>query len=155
MFKALWWTAFVLAGIWAQSFLPGVDLLAAGLVVCLQDEDWLAALWLGLALIFVQEGVGSLAFGYSILWYGGLGLLYFLGRRAFEPESVLFMCLLGAGLGLLHVLCAMASGLLQGIELPLRRLALEAVLQAAVFPVEWLALGRVFPDRLRRHEHFL
>jgi hypothetical protein len=137
----VFWMFFTVVGVWLQSLVPGVDFLAPGLVLAMQEEKWTTPVWLGLAWLFVQEGTGSLAFGAGLLWYGALAGLYFFGHWLFEARNFLFMFILGLCLGSMHFLLVSVMVLLQDWTIPLDRLLLECVLQALIFPIEW---GLVF-----------
>lgn len=47
----LWWGTYTIIGVWAQRVFPGVDFLAPGIVLSMQEE--------GAAVLF-----GSLSFGF-------------------------------------------------------------------------------------------
>ena len=146
----LWWTAYTVLGVWAQRALPGVDFLAPGIVISMQEQGgartaWLAAIW-----ILLLEGMGNLPFGYGVAWYGLLTIFYVMGRWLFEARSILFMCLLGAGLGVLHPLLVHFLALLGNLSAPLKPAMLEGALQAVTFPVVWLAADKLFPKGLRQ-----
>lgn len=152
MLAALWWSGFTVAGIWGQSFIPGVDLLAAGLVVSLQEQTRTRTFWLAVAWIVLQEGVGSLAFGYGILWYSALALIFFVGRWLFEARSILFIALIGISLGVLHFAFTLVLTSLEDLTLPLDRLLWESLAQVLVFPAGWWAADRLYPERLKKDE---
>jgi hypothetical protein len=149
MLSLFWWGGFTILGIWAQFFFPGVDFYAPGLILCLQEDRPKLAVWLALAWILILEGGGSLAFGYGILWYAGLVLLYAAGRWIFHARNLLFMCILGLGLGLWHYLLTLGLAELEDVMAPAGRLAWEGLWQAVIFPLEWLLLSRLYPERLR------
>ena len=65
----LWWVAFFVFGLALQQALPGTDVLVAGLFLALQERRPFQLAVVLLALILVQEGVGTLDFGTSVLWY--------------------------------------------------------------------------------------
>jgi hypothetical protein len=152
MLAALWWSAFTVAGIWGQNFVPGVDLLAAGLVVSLQEQTRSKTFWLAVAWIVLQEGIGSLAFGYGILWYGALTAMFFLGRWLFEAKSILFIGLIGISLGVLHFAFTLTLASLEDLALPQGRLLAESALQVLTFPACWWAADRLYPARLKKDE---
>lgn len=133
----LWWMTFIIAGIWGQMVFPGVDILAAGLVLSLQEKRIQQTIWLFLACIIIQEGSGSLAFGYSLLWYAGVFFLFFVGRWLFEAKNLLFILLLGLCLGLLHGGLALTLAALQNYKLQPEVLLREGSLQALIFPIAW------------------
>lgn len=136
-FSIFFWVIFTIAGIWLQSLIPGVDFLAPGFILAMQEEKWTVPTWLGLIWLFIQEGTGSLPFGTGLLWYGVLTGLYFFGHWLFEARNFLFMFILGLCLGAMHFVLINVMVVLQDWTIPLQRLALESVQQTLLFPVEW------------------
>lgn len=134
-----WWVLFLLTGIWLQQLLPGIDALVIGLIIVLQEGRLARLLWLLPAIILLQEGMGTLAFGSSLLWYGSTIALFYMGRWLFEVENFLFVFLLSACLGLLHYLISDMMASLQNLDLPLRQLMDESILQALFIPPTWRA----------------
>ena len=55
----LWWVAFFVLGLALQQALPGTDVLVAGLFLALQERRPFQLAVVLLALILVQEGVGT------------------------------------------------------------------------------------------------
>ena len=147
----LFWLGFILAGIWAQHFVPGVDFLAPALIVCQQQRKVSATVWLAAAFIVLQEGMGSLAFGSLILWYAGMLVVYQAGRWLFESRNFLFIFIIGVFLGVWRYVLVQMMANLQYLAPEPRRLILECVLQAVVFTLEW---GLVFLlyKRYARHD---
>lgn len=131
------WALFTLSGLWLQSFMPGVDFLAPGLVLSLQEERPRTTVVLGLIWLLLQEGAGSLAFGTVVLWYGALAGLFFFGHWLFEAKNFLFMVILGVCLGLLHFGLMQVMAQLQDWRVAPGRVLMEGVFQAVVFPVQW------------------
>ena len=152
MLRFAWWLGFTLAGIWLQQGLAGVDFLAPGILLAVQQERPVVAAWLALCWMFVQEGTGGLAFGYGFAWYGGLFLFIVIGRWLFDQKSFLFACLTGLVLGAWHVALSMALGGLEELALSASHLAVEGVMQALLFPLTWWAAHSWYPERLKRHE---
>lgn len=135
--KAVFWAVFTLTGVWLQSFMPGVDFLAPGLILCLQEEKPRTTVVLGLLWLLIQEGTGSLAFGTAVLWYGVLAALFFLGHWLFEARNFVFMVILGGCLGVLHFGLMNVMTYLQDWLVSPGRVLLESLVQAVVFPLEW------------------
>ena len=98
----LWWVAFFVFGLALQQALPGTDVLVAGLFLALQERRPFQLAVVLLALILVQEGVGTLDFGTSVLWYLLVITLFFIGRWMFETENWLFVLLLSGCIGALR-----------------------------------------------------
>ena len=87
-----------------------------------------------LALILVQEGVGTLDFGTSVLWYLLVITLFFIGRWMFETENWL---LLSGCIGLAHYGVIWLMTRLQFIPLDTTQLLDESILQALLTPFVW------------------
>jgi hypothetical protein len=151
-YRMVFWSVFTLSGIWMQSFMPGIDFLAPGLILSLQEEKIRTAVVLGLLWLLIQEGTGSLAFGTVILWYGVLTALFFFGHWLFEAKNFIFMVILGACLGVLHFVLMNVMAQLQDWRLILGRVFLEGVIQAVVFPVEWGLMYIIF-NHLPQSKH--
>ncbi len=145
-----WWGTYTILAVWVQKVVPGVDFLAPGIVLSMQEEAGHRTLWLAFIWILLQEGMGNLPFGYGVAWYGLLAMFYIIGRWLFEARSILFMCLIGVGLGVLHPLLTYGLASLGNLTVPLYPSILEGVVQAFVFPVVWVIADRLFPKKLRQ-----
>ena len=88
-------------------------------------------------LILVQEGVGTLDFGTSVLWYLLVITLFFIGRWMFETENWLFVLLLSGCIGLAHYGAIWLMTRLQFIPLDTTQLLDESILQALLTPFVW------------------
>jgi hypothetical protein len=129
---------------------PGVDFLAPGIVLSMQERAGYRTAWLALIWMLLLEGMGNLPFGYGLAWYGLLMAFYIMGRWLFEARSVAFMCLLGIGLGVLHPLLTYSLASLANLTVDMRPLAMEGAVQAVVFPLVWLLADKLFPRTLRQ-----
>ena len=127
-----------------QSLMPGVDFLAPGLILSLQENKPRHTVALGILWLLIQEGTGSLAFGTVILWYGVLIGIFFFGHWLFEARSFLFVVLLGGCLGVLHFGLMHVMTQLQDWQAPPGRVLMESVIQAVVFPIEWGLLYAIY-----------
>lgn len=145
----LWWSGFTVVAIWAQRFVPGVDFLAPGLVLAMQEERGRQPLLLAVIWVLVQEGMGNMPFGYVVASYGLLAAFYMVGRWLFEARSLLFMCLLGVGLGVVHPVLLSALASLGDLTVPLKAATIQGVVQAVAFPLVWAAADRLYPKVLR------
>ncbi len=139
----VFWLLFLVAGIWAQRFVPGVDMLAPGVLVSLQERRTAQTLWLLLIMILIQEGVGTFAFGAALLWYVAMLVVYFAGRWMFEAENFLFISLLGLCLGAAHLAIINSMQILQELGEIRKNLPMESLIQAFVFPVIWLVVRQL------------
>ena len=134
----IWWVAFLCCGLVMQSLLPGIDVLLIGLIIALQEGKFTQILWVFLVVILLQEGIGALPFGASILSYSMLVLIFYGGRALLEQENILFVLLVAVSAGLGHYIFTQVMAALQGISLPGGRLALESLIQALILPPLWI-----------------
>ncbi|MFH1915095.1 MAG: hypothetical protein ABIK45_12590 [Pseudomonadota bacterium] len=146
----LWWGVYTVAAIWLHRTVPGVDLFAPGIVLSLQEDGGRRTVWLALAWMLIIEGTGNLPFGYGLAWYGLLVALFMMGRSVFEGRSLVFMALLGLGLGALHPVITHSLASLAELTVDGRQLLLEGALQAAFFPIVWVIADKCYPRMLRQ-----
>jgi len=146
----LWWVGYTLIGIWAHRAMPGIDFFAPGIIISLQEQGGQRTLLLACIWMLLLEGAGNLPFGYGLAWYGSLTTLFFMGRWLFEGQSVLFIALLGIGMGLLHPALVSSLSSLANLTIPMRPVLLEGALQAVGFPLIWLLADTLYPKRLRQ-----
>lgn len=155
-FTALaWWGAYTIIAVWVQKFIPGIDVLVPGMILSMQERPGGQTFLLVCIWILLLEGMGNMAFGYGIMWYGLLALFFLAGQWLFESRSFLFMCLLGLGLGVLHPTLIYSLATLQGVAWPVRVTIWQGALQAISFPIVWLIAKRFLPKRLRRDEVYV
>lgn len=150
--EIVWWSFFLSLGIWGQRFLPGIDVLVIGLLIALQEGKIRCILWLLPVIILLQEGMGGVPFGSALLWYGGVILLFCLGRWLFEAENFLFMFLLSLCLGGLHYALSDMMASLQRMHIPNRLLVDDSILQALFVPFAW-GLAQWFRKRFMNNAH--
>lgn len=155
MLSALWWSVFTLAGIWCQGFLPGIDCLAPGLFISLYDENTPGTITLATVWIILQEGMGTLAFGYAVIWYSLLVLFFVFTHNLFKPKSLILVCLAGGFLGVLKFVLTLSLLSLEAKGSPLGKILWESLLQAVSFPAIWFAAHKLYPVRLKKNERFL
>lgn len=135
--SVIWWLGYFVLALWLQKFVPGVDALAAGVILCLQrGSNQQVAIFCFIAMI-VQEGTGTLPFGSSILWYGFIILCYYLGIWFFMGKNLVFICMLSLGLGLGRICIIAGMDMLQHFPFDNRQLLFEAVAQTLLTPMLW------------------
>ncbi|BBD09667.1 hypothetical protein [Desulfovibrio ferrophilus] len=144
MHPVVFWLIFTVIGVWAQRLLPGVDFFAPALVVCLQQRRITQFVWLTLAWIILQEGMGNLPFGNLLLWYSGLVLIFVVGRWLFESRNLIFVFIIGIFMGSWHFLLTQIMTNLQVLEVNRAQLLLEGVHQAVIFPLAWAITYNVY-----------
>jgi cell shape-determining protein MreD len=146
----LWWAAYIMAALIVQQQIPGVDALAPGLLLSLQEKRVKQSVWLFLIFVLVQEGSGSLGFGSALIWYGGLVALFRLAERRFLADNALFICMLSSSLGVFHGLVIWFMCMVQKVPVEYIWLIRESVIQAALIPVIWGAACLFRPKTLCR-----
>lgn len=149
LLAVLWWSAYTVIGVWVHRTVPGIDFFAPGLILSLQEQSVRRTTALALVWMLLVEGMGSLPFGYGLAWYGLLAAMYFTGRWLFEARSILFMALIGAGLGVLHPVLIWGLSSLAYLKVGLEPLLIEGAMQVVAFPVIWLVAANLFPQRLK------
>lgn len=151
----IFWVMFTGAGVWLQFFLPGVDVLVPGLLVSMQREKAGATFWLAAVWVLLQEGMGNLPFGGLALYYVIVATAFWIGCRAFECDNFPFICLFGLVAAAARFLILAGVGGLADIELPLYAMLGEGLKQAVVFPLVWLAGGKLHSRFVPAHAAYL
>ena len=149
---AAWWLCYIICGICVQLVLPGMDALAPGLLLALQEGRRGVFFRLAFIFLFIQEGAGSLHFGSAILWYAGLVALFRFSARLFVADNLLFVAGLSAGLGVWRAAVQLFICAVQDIPVDHARLLQESLLQAVLIPVIWGLAYALRPKSLR-HAH--
>ncbi len=149
MLALLWWAGFAVVAIWIQRFVPGVDFLAPGILFCIQREKMTQAFWMAVVWVLIQEGCATLPFGYAIISYVTIYALYRGGMMFFDVQSFMFATLCGAALGVLHPLLLGVMTMLADMGGAHDRYIMEGIIQGVVFPLEWLAIRLLYPERLK------
>ncbi|MDR2574193.1 MAG: hypothetical protein LBC94_07640 [Desulfovibrio sp.] len=132
-----WWAVFITAAIVIQAALPGVDVLAVGLLILLQERDYKNIFWLGPLFIFLQEGMGTRLFGGSVLLYVMTAVLFRLGQWWFEVKSFLFVVLLSTVLIGPYYALDWLMAPLQNMNFDMRGTLDKCLLQALFLPFAW------------------
>ena len=137
--NAGWWLIYAFAAISLQAVLPGLDFLLPGFIIALQERRLFQTLLLGTAFMLAQEGMGSMAFGGTLLWYAAAAAAFYAACNLFEGRSILFIFLLSALLsGVRYVIFGFLSTL-QDIPWEPALLLDECFLQALLTPFIWAA----------------
>ncbi len=133
----VWWGTFFVTALTLQTFMPGIDLLVVGVLLCLQEKNWKQFGWVILVSLLIREGSGSMDFGGGIVWYIAVILSFFVGHWLFETENYLFMMLLGVCLGSAHFFVVQLMGSLQYFSINIGTLLDESMVQAILIPIAW------------------
>ena len=135
-----WWLCFLAVGVCVQALAPGLDVLAVGLIILLQERDYRNLVWLLPLFVLVQEGMGTRPFGAVIVWYASIVVLFRLGRWLFEVENFVFVFLLSACLGAAYYGVTWLMAPLQNLDFNVEDTLDKALLQAIFMPFAWRLL---------------
>lgn len=143
-----WWLCFIALAIGLQALVPGLDVLAAGLIILLQERDYKNMIWLLPLFLLLQEGMGTRVFGAAIVWYAAVIAFFKLGRWLFEVENFIFVFLLSACLGAAYYAVAWLMAPLQSLTFNVQDTLDKSLIQALFLPFAWrfLVLTRQWTD---------
>lgn len=135
-----WWAFFIAIGVWAQLLAPGLDVLAVGLIILMQERDYRGMLWLMPLFVLLQEGMGTRPFGAVIVWYAATIVIFLLGRRFFEVENFIFIFMLSACMGAVYFGVAWLMAPLQDLAFNVQDTLDKSLIQAIFIPFTWRVL---------------
>ena len=135
--NAVWWALFLFPAIIMQRFFPGVDFLAAGLLLALQERRYADMGWVLPLLVILQEGMGTREFGVVLLWYMSVAAVFMLGRWLFDVDNFLYAFLFSACLAVCYFAVAFLMSPLYAAPVDVYRLRDESVQLAMLLPVCW------------------
>ena len=138
-YNVTWWFFYILIAIGLQQNFPGLDFLLPGFIIAVQERNVAQVGWVGLFFILLQEGLGSLAFGGTIMWYLLAIVWFFIAYNLFEVESFLFIFLLSGILATMHLAVFYMIASLQNIPVNNTKIMEESVYQALMTPFVWWA----------------
>ena len=144
------WLGYFLISVWGQEFVSGTDFFSPGLLVLLQFNRLKSALFLGLVILFVQEGTGSLNFGLIILLELGIFLLFILGTWLLTPTNLFFVFVYFLGLTIYRSALIWVLGNLQEIVVEFFSIKM-LVVQLVVYLSMWALVFSVY-KKLFGHE---
>ncbi len=147
----VWWCLYLVAAVWLQARLPGVDAMLPGLIIAMQEKLWRQTAWVTLFCLLIQESTGSLAFGGGVLWYSFLFIYFQIGQSFFVTTSLVFIVLLSAAMGATLAAILLLLSLLQNIALFPPLLFEQAMVQALLIPPLW-GVAYLTRKRFFRHE---
>jgi hypothetical protein len=148
--NAGWWLAYAFAAISMQVALPGVDFLLPGLFIAFQERRLFQTLLIGTGFMMAQEGMGSMAFGGTLLWYAVAAVAYYAACSLFQGRSFLFVLLLSLLLSGVRYVIFIFLARLQDIPWEAALLLDECFLQAVLTPFVWLIAAAL--RRGKKHE---
>ena len=137
IFRLLWWGMYIAGALIVQQQLPGIDALAPGFLLALQEKKPAQTVWLFVLFVLIQEGAGSLTFGSALLWYGGQIFLFRLSARLFVADNILFVLMLSASLGAFRGVLIWFMCIVQKVPLEYVTILQESIEQALIIPAIW------------------
>ncbi len=135
-----WWMTFAAFAIAFQSCFPGVDALLVGAIILLQERDYKNALWVIPFFILLQEGLGTCAFGTSIILYAATFILFRVGRWLFEVENFVFIFLLSTCIGVAYLGVFWLMAPLHDTSFEPNEIMDICLIQALYIPLAWKVL---------------
>lgn len=140
----LWWLFFTALCIWVHSIWSGIDCFGPALLVLMHLKRLKEAAWLGPVWILVNEGAGSLAFGLSVLWIGGLILVFLILGLYLSSSNLLFVLTLSVLAGIWHIAVLSLMTMLQEQIVLTEHILFQGLQTALVFPVLWAIMLAAF-----------
>lgn len=138
-----WWLCFLALGVCIQALAPGLDVLAAGLIILFLERDYRNLVWLLPLFILVQEGMGTRPFGAVIVWYAITFVLIRIGRWLFQVENFVFVFLLSACMGAAYYGVSWLMAPLQNLSFSVEDTLDKSLVQALFMPFAWRTLVAV------------
>ena len=151
--NVIWWAGYLVVAIWLQRFIPGLDALIPGFLVCLQERNRQQTATILLISVIIQEGAGTLPFGLSLLWHGVVVALYYIGIRLFISSGSAFTLLLSFSLALSRALFMLVMDFLQPLPMDLWTLSRVVALQLLFTPLLWILARRSREKRSNNAHH--
>lgn len=145
-----WWLAFLFGGIILQLYVPGLDALIVGIILVSLERDYKTMVWLVPAVVILQEGMGSLSFGFSMFYIGSFFLINKLFQGVALAAKGAFFLLVSLCMGLLHGFYSWFFATLQNVPFDMNVIVHDGVLQTFYILVAWPMLGRL--RRLVAHD---
>ncbi len=147
LINSIWWLIFILLAIIGQMLFAGLDFLIIGFIILLQEQDVKQLVIIAPILFFLHEGISTLSFGSTILWYVTAFTFLIIARFIFEVENFLFMFLFSSALCFAQVGLLAFMARLEGIDYHLNYVLDLSVLQALTMPVIWYLLKFIRPKQ--------
>lgn len=132
-----WWAGYVIAAIWLQKLVPGLDAFVPALIICLMEGNKQQTGAFILVCMVIQEGTGTLPFGASIIWYSAVIVMYYVGGWFFMGGNFMFTMVLSLAMGVSRALIFWSMGLLQPLPLDYQVMYSAYVLQVLLTPLIW------------------
>ncbi len=151
--NTLWWALFFCICVSIQNLISGIDVLVIGLLISMQEKNFIQIAWVLPLIILIQEGSGSMLFGASIVWYFCVILIFVIGRFLFEVENTFFMFMVSTCMGVAHVAIIHFFAMLQDAQIDLPRLVDEGILQVIIITLAWSITNFTRNILVTRYEH--
>ena len=145
----LWWACYIIIALVVQQHVPGLDALAPGLLLALQQGKRMQLYILFILFTLIQEGTGSLPFGTSVLWYAGHIVLFFLSGKLFVADNLLFVALLAVSLGVYKICLLWLMCVSTNVTFDYILIFRESVVQTISTPVLWGLAYMLRPKAMR------
>jgi hypothetical protein len=92
----------------------------------------------------INEGAGTLAFGLSVLWIGGLVLVFFILCQYLSSSNFAFLLTLSVLAGIWQLATLRLMLTLQELNIPADQIVLQSIQTTLLFPLLWVAMLTAF-----------
>ncbi len=146
----LWWIGFLVTGILLQTFLPGLDAMLLGILMLNDSRDYRTMVWFMPAVVLLQEGTGTQAFGASVLFIS----LCLVFQRLLQPVALASrsgaMLLLCATAGCMLMLVTWLFAIMEGLCVTTNDILFAGLCETLYLLVGWTLLQRLLQKIHRR-----
>ncbi len=135
-----WWIVFLAAGIILQATFPGLDALILGLPLLLEERDYRRLVCFVPAVILLQDGMGTQAFGSAMLSIALCSLFYWLARGIASASRIGFYLFLSLCMGGIRIFLDWLFATLEDTAFVPEQLFHEGAAEAVYLFIGWIVL---------------
>lgn len=139
------WVAFLMAGIIAQAALPGLDTLLLGIILITEERDYKTMVWFVPSVVLLQEGMGTQAFGASLVCVTLSLIFFYLCSRLATASRAGFYVVLSMVMGGVRFLVDWFFANLEGLAFVTEHLFGDALIETLYILAGWTLLRHLRP----------
>lgn len=138
--NTVWWIVFLIAGIILQATFPGLDALILGVLLLLEEKDYRRLVCIVPAVILLQDGMGTQAFGSAMLCIALCALLYRLSSGIASASRIGFYLFLSLAMGGIRIFLDWLFATLEDTAFVAEQLFHEGAAEAVYLFIGWIVL---------------
>lgn len=138
--NTVWWIAFLVTGIILQATFPGLDALILGVLLLLEEKDYRRLVCFVPAVILLQDGMGTQAFGSAMLCIALCALLYRLSSGIASASRIGFYFFLSLAMGGVRIFLDWLFATLEDTAFLPEQLFHEGAAEAVYLFIGWVVL---------------